>query len=222
MHSIHKLYYVYFSHYTARLMNNNCRFFFTLQEADLWEKNGRRRNATQMSRQSFCPDYRANPSPSLSCWTILPQLPQYKANLIWLDLLCNMKTQGHKSFKAQSSLCWNTRSTNKHSLDSHMHGEHVKETSHPSREWIRVLWRTKLFNVWVANWYTRPALGQVLIKAINLLAACYTSARERDREKERVRKMVRERDKLREIGLTLLGSVMHSAARQPMWLWTVN
>lgn len=81
MYSIHKLYYVYLSHHIAGLMNNNCSFFPTLQEAVLWGKNGRR-NATQRSHQSFCQDYCANPSPRLSCIATLPQLPQNKANLI--------------------------------------------------------------------------------------------------------------------------------------------
>lgn len=134
MYSIHKLYYLYLSHH--------------ITGSSYMRINGRRRNATQRSRQSFCQDYRANPSPRLSWITTLP-LPASEQSQFnrKVDLLCNMKIQCHKSFQAQSSVRWNTRSTNKHSRASHMHRENVKETSHPSREWIRVLWRTKLFNV---------------------------------------------------------------------------
>lgn len=159
--------------------------------------DGRRRNATQRSRQSFCQDYRANPSPRLSCIATLPHAASEQSQFNRkVDLLCNMKTWGHKSLKAQSSI---RLKHSFHSRASHMHREYVKETSHPSREWIRVLWRTKLFNMWVANWYTRPALGQVFISAINLLAACYTSVSERvwksERETKKDREWLRQRDR---------------------------
>lgn len=109
MYSIHKLNY---SHQIAGLMNNNCSFFFHITGSSFMRIDGRRRNATQRSRQSFCQDYRANPSPRLSCIATLPHAASEQSQFNRkVDLLCNMKTRGHKSLKAQSSIRWNTRST---------------------------------------------------------------------------------------------------------------
>lgn len=141
----------------------------------------------------FLPGFCADPPPGLSCIAMLPRLPQIEAVLIVKMTDCAIwKLRAINPSRLSPAFAGTLVSTNKHLQASHMHGKHVKETSHPSREWIRVLWHTKLFNVWVANWYTRPALGQVFITAINLLAACYASAR--------VRRMGRERESERETG----------------------
>lgn len=82
-------------------------------------------------------------------------------------------------FFLRSQACKNHFSFKKVVLDTDrntktfIYTQHLEETSHPSVEWIRVLWCTKLFNVHGANWYSRPALGQCFITAINPLAACY-------------------------------------------------